>query len=39
MITRSCGEDGNAEGPRARDHEFVLGSGFAFGAGWLPGAG
>jgi hypothetical protein len=29
----------NAEGPRARDHEFVLGSGFAFGAGRLPGAG
>ena len=39
MITRSCGADGSAESPRASDHEFVLGSGFAFGAGRLPGAG
>jgi hypothetical protein len=39
MITRSCGTDGNAQGPRARDHEFVLGAGFAFVAGRLPGAG
>ena len=39
MITRSCGADGNAESPRARDHEFVLGSGFAFADGRLPGAG